>query len=726
MFETKLGAPAGPFQNAVPKFDYWSTAHSLAAERLEFAVGSSILLTVFTGEPGSGKSTVVRKVVSDAQGKRLIGVCTHGPAINVDPCRAILESFGADAGTGDKASHQRILQQSLEAARTEHALPTFVLDDADKLKVAQFSNLCDLARLSNGPENALFKIILVGKPGLADQLDDELSLLLGPTFTLEPMSEEDTAGYVRHRLEVAEFGSQPFDDGALSAIHERTGGNPKQINLLCQAALDEAAALGIARIDAKWMQDCKIAPLREFELGQKAQATAPPLSGPLPGSDAARPAPAAPGVKPSAPADKPKPPPAPAPSPYIERALKTARAERPKPERKPPDQTAAPQAGDGPPSFKSNRTSGARSGDKGATGAGDLPGVTRPPTEARAAPGRTKPARTETAPETTPEPATPPSTPRRKRLVLTALFAGVAGLAALTYVPASLNDEVAELPGDGADAMPGTGGQAVGDDGSTAATVAVDRETSAITASLQVPEMTAPAIEDHSGLGLTRPDTQPAVAPAAVPDPAAAREVAQMRAIHDVFGDLPQDPGGWYRLGLSVADRDPRAAAVAYTLAAAGDHPRAAYFLGQIYELGEGIPVDTMLARYWYGVAGDRIAAAGERLAALEAPAAAGAPATPVPLFSFIARGGEAVMVWTSGTGPDPDSYAVEFLDASGQVVGRTGDVKAPFLRQVPPVAAHSWRVSAHPGAGPPAAPTGWIPLDVQAEGATGTASADP
>ena len=90
--------PESPFQSSDPRYDYWSAAHRLTFEQLQFLLHSGMLFSVFTGDVGAGKSTVLRQAVALAQGRTLIGLVRHGPMLSTTPARAVLAAFGADPG----------------------------------------------------------------------------------------------------------------------------------------------------------------------------------------------------------------------------------------------------------------------------------------------------------------------------------------------------------------------------------------------------------------------------------------------------------------------------------------------------------------------------------------------------------------------------------------------------------------------------------------------------
>ena len=57
-------------------------------------------------------------------------------------------------------------------------------------------------------------------------------------YHLQPLSAEDTAAYIQHRLAQAGANGRPqFDDGAFRQIYKYSGGIPRLINAACDKAL---------------------------------------------------------------------------------------------------------------------------------------------------------------------------------------------------------------------------------------------------------------------------------------------------------------------------------------------------------------------------------------------------------------------------------------------------------------------------------------------------------
>jgi type II secretory pathway predicted ATPase ExeA len=76
-----------------------------------------------------------------------------------------------------------------------------------------------------------------------------LTQRIGAQFHLEPLDEEDSVAYVRHRLEVAGGRADLFTRGAVRVLHRAAGGLPRVINHLATQALLEGLARGASVID---------------------------------------------------------------------------------------------------------------------------------------------------------------------------------------------------------------------------------------------------------------------------------------------------------------------------------------------------------------------------------------------------------------------------------------------------------------------------------------------
>ena len=122
------------------------------------------------------------------------------------------------------------------------------------------------------------QVLLVGQPSLDSRLlhRPELSSVgrrVVARSRLEPLTPDETIGYVAHRLKIAGPGARvEFDGAALAVLHAATRGVPRFINLVCDRAMTRgheasarvidgamiataAADLGLTTLpsDGRWM-----------------------------------------------------------------------------------------------------------------------------------------------------------------------------------------------------------------------------------------------------------------------------------------------------------------------------------------------------------------------------------------------------------------------------------------------------------------------------------------
>lgn len=215
-----------------------------------------------------------------------------------------------------------------------------------------------------------------------------------------------------------------------------------------------------------------------------------------------------------------------------------------------------------------------------------------------------------------------------------------------------------------------------------------------------------PLISDEGAVGLDQPpalNTEPfesedqgqgtvSTAQASEPLPDAPEKVEDFSALlKPVTTQATTEADTFFQDALNSSDN--KDMAVLYARAALRGHDRAARYLAQMFETGDGVAYAPSVAAQWYGVTGDEIAY-GDTGALSVAGVA-------VPLFSEMSPD-ELELVW-DGHGP---SFTVEFADGAGQVLGRF-DTRLTAVRLRRPEAAVSWRVT-----GEGSAPGDWQTID--------------
>jgi hypothetical protein len=144
-----------------------------------------------------------------------------------------------------------------------------VIDEAQNLD----DSVLELVRMLSNFETSrekLIQIVLSGQPQLAEKIAspglEQLRQRVSIFACLKPLSREDTALYIDHRLRVAGLtGDAPlFTKEALALIGEHSEGISRNINNLCFNALTLGCALRRKPIDGKAMREV----IADLDLGR--------------------------------------------------------------------------------------------------------------------------------------------------------------------------------------------------------------------------------------------------------------------------------------------------------------------------------------------------------------------------------------------------------------------------------------------------------------------------
>ncbi len=223
-----------------PDFLYRGETHRLALTTLEYGILNQAGFVVLTGEPGMGKTTLIQQILAEHRNHFTTGLITNTHSEMETLLPWILLAFGHNERNLDKLEGFHALQQFLDQEAAARRRVLLIIDEAQNLGVNLLEELRLLSNL-NKDKAPILQIILSGQPDLRQLLQrkdlTQFAQRVMVDYSLEPFKEEDSIGYIAHRLRVAGRDEPILTYHAARMIHRLTGGIPRLINQLCDTSL---------------------------------------------------------------------------------------------------------------------------------------------------------------------------------------------------------------------------------------------------------------------------------------------------------------------------------------------------------------------------------------------------------------------------------------------------------------------------------------------------------
>jgi general secretion pathway protein A len=261
MYKEFFGLRANPFNvNPDPRYLFLTRHTEEALACLTYGIQSRKGFVLLTGEVGTGKTTLINKLLEWLRLQQVATAFIFNSRMNVPQ---FLDYMMADFGIPcDSKSKSQILQRLynwlLDRYRAGETA-VLIVDEAQNLSDEVLEEIRMLTNLETFTEK-LLQIVLVGQPELETKLKQPQLRQLRQRLTLRakthPLTIEETKAYVQQRLRIAGLdGRQIFDGQALNAVHKYSSGIPRVVNLLCEhclvsAFVDQKATIGEGIVDA--------------------------------------------------------------------------------------------------------------------------------------------------------------------------------------------------------------------------------------------------------------------------------------------------------------------------------------------------------------------------------------------------------------------------------------------------------------------------------------------
>jgi general secretion pathway protein A len=236
-----------------PRFVFLSKNHREAFAHLLYGINNRAGFIALTGEVGSGKTTVLRALLSQLDADHYRTGLIFNPGLSPpELLQSITREFGILTCNSQSPSLLEDINRFLLQQNAEGRTVVLVIDEAQDLEAAVLEQIRLISNLETDREK-LIQIVLSGQPEFAQLLKRgemrQLSQRITVRYHLQPMDFQDTVDYIHHRLEVAGGrGGIIFSRWALKRIYRYSRGLPRLINAACDRMLLAGYARGTARI----------------------------------------------------------------------------------------------------------------------------------------------------------------------------------------------------------------------------------------------------------------------------------------------------------------------------------------------------------------------------------------------------------------------------------------------------------------------------------------------
>lgn len=256
MYAAFYGLRELPFElTPNPQYLYLTPRHREVLSNLEYGISARRGITVLIGEAGTGKTTLVHAALGLVRRDDARCIYLNNPTLTRNEFVEYLASgFGlSEAARRSKAAFLIELERVLLERQKAGIVSALLIDEAQSMPHDLLEETRLLANMETTTEK-LLPVVLAGQPELADRLNEpslrQLKQRVALRCDLAALQLHETAAYISARLERAGgIAARIFTRDAVITIHERSGGIPRTISVLCDNALINGFAVDRKPVD---------------------------------------------------------------------------------------------------------------------------------------------------------------------------------------------------------------------------------------------------------------------------------------------------------------------------------------------------------------------------------------------------------------------------------------------------------------------------------------------
>ncbi|MFQ5356606.1 MAG: ExeA family protein, partial [Mariprofundaceae bacterium] len=243
MYLDHFGLKEFPFSIAPnPRYLYFTHQHQEALAHLVYGLNSAGGIVLLTGEVGTGKTTISRKMLEDIPENIDIAWIVNPRLSAEELLGTICDELGIvyPDGSNSIKIFTDLINNHLIQAHGQARNVVVMIDEAQNLSPEVLEQLRLLTNLETS-ERKLLQIVLLGQPELQTMLERtdlrQLAQRITARYHLHALDKKETGEYIRHRLAVGGCNRRIFSKRAIKMVYQFSHGIPRLINLLCDRTM---------------------------------------------------------------------------------------------------------------------------------------------------------------------------------------------------------------------------------------------------------------------------------------------------------------------------------------------------------------------------------------------------------------------------------------------------------------------------------------------------------
>lgn len=260
MYLSFYGLHKKPFQISTdPSFLWFGKKHKEALAILKYGIIENQGFLLLTGDVGTGKTTLINALVNMC-GDEISVARVPDPGMKIiDFMNYISHAFGIKKKFVTKDAFLVEFADFLKTSSAAGKKNLLIIDEAQRLSAALLEEVRQLSNIEK-QDSKLLNIFFIGHNEFNDVLLENRNRALRQritiNYTIEPLDEQETLEFVKHRLKVAGGKENIFTHDAIRNIHEFSGGLPRRINVICHHALLAGFVQGTKTVTGEMVEEC--------------------------------------------------------------------------------------------------------------------------------------------------------------------------------------------------------------------------------------------------------------------------------------------------------------------------------------------------------------------------------------------------------------------------------------------------------------------------------------